>query len=179
MEFAYGIGIILLYLLMAALCLAAVILSCLSVSGTWLVVLAAVVSYFLPEGQFAGWVSVSVFLLLAASVEALEFAAGFFGVTGKGGSRLAGLMALTGGIAGAILGSLIPVPLLGSLIGMFLLSFILVYAVEYKRLKKHEQAADIAAGSVIARAAVILLKVTITMAMILYLWGAMLIRALS
>lgn len=177
MDIAAGIGIVLVYLLISTLCIVAVILSCLSLSGTWLVAAAAILSYFLPGDQFAGWVCVGLFLILSAVVEVLESVAASLGVAKRGGSKLAGVMAFTGGIAGAILGSFIPVPLLGSLIGMFVLSFILVYAVEYKRLKKHGHAADIATGTVIARVIVILLKVTMTMAMILYLLGYIVLKA--
>jgi uncharacterized protein YqgC (DUF456 family) len=101
------------------------------------------------------------------------------GVSRKGGSKLAGLMAFIGGISGALLGALLPIPVpgLGPLLGMFLVSFLLVYAVEYRRLKLHEQAVNIATGAIIARAAIILLKVTATMGMLIYLWAAVIVKA--
>jgi uncharacterized protein YqgC (DUF456 family) len=68
-------------------------------------------------------------------------------------------------IVTGLLGSLIPVPLVGSLSGMLVGSFVCVYAVERRRLPEGG-AAGIAWGTVIARVAVLLLKVTVTLGMI-------------
>lgn len=157
------------YAAVTLLCITGLVLSCLSFSGTWLVSAAAILTVFLSGDQFAGWICVSAFLGISAVVEAVEQAAGTIGVTKRGGSRLAGVMAAIGGIAGAILGTLIPVPLLGSLIGMLALSFASVYLVEYIRLKKHDKAAEIAAGTLTAKAGVILLKVLSTLGMAVFL----------
>jgi len=176
MEIAAHIGNVLLYVLLVILCLSGIILSCLSISGTWLVSLAAILSIFLKGDVFVGWICVAVFLLISGAIEGLEFIAGTMGVTRKGGSKLAGVMALVGGILGTILGGFIPIPLLGPILGMLVLSFVMVYAVEYQRLKKHSSAADIATGTVIARAVVILLKVTATLGMVLYFWVALVVE---
>ncbi len=173
MEIAAHIGNVLLYVLLGILCVSGIVLSCLSISGTWLVSLAAVLTIFLRGEVFVGWICVALFLIISGLIEGLEFIAGNLGVSSKGGSKLAGFAAFTGGIAGAILGGFIPVPILGPLLGMFALSFALVYAVEYRRLRKHASAVDIATGTIIARVAVILLKVTATMGMIFYLWIAL------
>lgn len=170
MEIAANIGAILLYILIAVLCLSGLILSCLSISGTWLVSLAAILTFFLKGDSFAGWICIGIFLAASAIIEGLEFVASSMGVSKKGGSKLASFMAFVGGIMGAILGTFIPIPILGPVIGMFLGSFLLVYAVEYHRLKKHSIAADIATGTILARAAIIILKVVATMGMTLYLW---------
>lgn len=169
MEIAANIGGALVYLLIALLCLSGLILSCLSISGTWLVSLAAILTFFLKGDSFVGWICVGIFLALSAVVEALEFVASSMGVTKKGGSKLASFMAFAGGILGAILGAFIPIPVIGPVIGMFLVSFLLVYAVEYRRLRTHSRAADIATGTILARAAIIILKVAATMGMIFYL----------
>lgn len=178
MDIAASIGVALLYFTIALLCIAAIILSCVSISGTWLVSLAAILTIFLPANMFVGWICIAIFLVFSALIEALELVAGALGVSKKGGSRLAGIMAFIGGILGAILGCFIPIPVIGPLMGMFLLSFLLVYAVEYRRLKTHAEAADIAAGAILARALIILLKVTATMGMIIYLLIAILRNAL-
>jgi uncharacterized protein YqgC (DUF456 family) len=178
MEIAANIGTSLLYLLIAVLCLSGLILSCLCISGTWLVSLAALLTFFLKGDSFAGWICVGFFLAVSAIIEALEFISSSLGVARKGGSKLAGFMAFIGGIIGAILGSFIPIPIVGPLLGMFLLSFLLVYAVEYNRVRKHAMAADIATGTILARAAIILLKVTATLGMTLYLWVSIIAKAL-
>ena len=64
-----------------------------------------------------------------------------------------------------ILGSGIPVPVLGNLIGMIMGSFLLAFLVEHNRMKKVEHAAHVATGAVIARLSVIFLKITATLAM--------------
>ena len=178
MEIASNIGMVSLYIVIALLCLGGIVLSCLSISGTWIISLAAILTVFLKGDVFVGWVCVAVFLAISAVIEGLEFVAGSMGVSKKGGSKLAGLMAFLGGILGAVLGALLPIPVpgVGPLVGMFAVSFLLVYAVEYRRLKHHEQAVNIATGAVIARVAVILLKVTATMGMIIYLWAAVILK---
>ena len=152
-----------------ALCAGGLLLSCLSFSGTWLVVAAAALAAALRAHPFPGWWTVAVFALLAAAVEGLEMAAGAWGVRRRGGSPLAGFMALVGGLAGLMVGGLIPVPVVGPLIGMMAGSFWLVYLVERRRLQHAERAAAIAWGAVAARALTILVKVTVTLGMAGYL----------
>jgi len=157
-----AIGAIVVILL---LCLAGTVMSCIALSGTWVIALAAAVAALLPGEGMPGWGLVGVFLLISAAVEGIEFLAGYWGVRKRSGSRLASLAALVGGLVGMVVGALISPPLLGSLIGMIVMSFVLVYAVEHHRLKEASKAAHIAMGAVIARVAVIMLKVGTTLAM--------------
>ena len=157
------------YILVGLLCLAGLILSCLTISGTWLVLLATILAAFLGGPHFPGWITIVLFLVLAIFVEIVEWLAGLWGVQKRGGSKLAGFAAIVGGILGLFLGTLIPIPILGSLFGMFAGSFALAYAVEHHRLKVSSQALHIAWGTVIARILVLLLKVVITLSMIAYL----------
>jgi uncharacterized protein YqgC (DUF456 family) len=153
------------------LCLAGLVLSCLTISGTWLVVGATILAALLRPGGFPGWWTVAAFVLVSAFVEAIEALAGIWGVRKRGGSHLAGLAAFAGGILGVFLGSLIPIPVLGQLLGMLVGSFALTFAVEAYRLKKAEHAAHIAWGTVLARVAVLLMKVVVTLGMIVVLAG--------
>ncbi len=155
------------------LCLAGIVLACLSLSGTWLVCAAAALAAPLSGPEFPGWWTVAVFVLIAALVEALESVAGFWGVQRRGGSKLAGVMALVGGLGGMLLGGLVPPPGLGALVGMLAGSFALVYWVEKRRLRA-DQAAHVAMGAVIARVLMILLKVTASLGMTGALWIGML-----
>ena len=108
-----GAGLVLI----ALLCLAGVILSCLTISGTWLVSAAALLAMFLPIDTPPGIWTVIIFLVISGLVEAVEALAGAWGVTKRGGSRLAGAAALVGGLVGLVVGALIPPAILGSLAG--------------------------------------------------------------
>ena len=151
------------------LCLAGLALSCLSISGTWLVTAAAALLAWGNGSGFPGWGTPVGFAVIAALVEGIEAAAGWFGVTSRGGSKRAGVAAMAGGLLGAIAGTAIPIPILGSLFGMLAGSFLLAYYVEQRRLGNREAALHIAKGALLARLAVLLLKVTVTLGMIGFL----------
>jgi len=160
-----------LYVFMALLCLVGVGLSCVSISGTWLVVAATVIAAFAREDAFPGVWTVVVFVGMSLLVEVAEALAGAWGVRRRGGSHAAGVWAVLGGLLGMVLGTLIPIPVVGSLIGMMTGSFVLVFLVERRRLAA-DKAAGIAWGAVAARMAVILLKVVVTLGMSVALfWG--------
>ncbi len=157
-----GLGVVAIVLL----CAVAVVLSCVSISGTWVVLGAAVIAILMRgETGFPGWLTLVVFLLLSIVVEVAEAVAGSWGVVKRGGSKLAGLVSLIGGLLGLVVGVLIPIPIIGPLIGMLALSFGSVFMVEHWRLKHIEHAANIAWGAVWARILVIFLKVIITLGM--------------
>ena len=168
-----GLGLV----IAALLCISGVVLSCLSLSGMWLAVAAAVLAALTTDGAFPGLWTVIVFATLSALVEVAEFAAGAWGVKRRGGSKLAGLMAVVGGMLGLALGSFIPVPVLGNLIGMLIGSFGLVFAVERHRLRKTGEAASIAWGAVLGRVFMIVLKVCVTMGMTAYLFIGMMVQS--
>lgn len=140
------------------LCLAGIFLSLFALSGTWLVVGAAILALFLPTPRAVGIWTVFSFLALAVLMELLEWLAGAWGVYKRGGSRLGSLMALIGGVAGFFLGFSIPIPLIGNFVGMLLLSFLLVFLVERQRLGQDGPAAHIALGAVLARVIMVLVK---------------------
>jgi uncharacterized protein YqgC (DUF456 family) len=170
-QFA-GLGLI--YLILILLCLVALVLSSLSISGTWLVSFVAVIVALLRGFSFPGWGTIIVFLVLSGIVEVAEGLAGAWGVTKRGGSGFAGFMAIVGGILGMILGGFIPVPIIGSLLGMMAGSFLLVFLVERKRLADGK-AADIAMGAVIARVLIVVLKVLVTLGMVVFLLGGLIV----
>ncbi|MBN2162335.1 MAG: DUF456 domain-containing protein [Pontiellaceae bacterium] len=151
--------------LAALLCFLGFILSCLSLSGTWSVLAATALVAWQRWPDFPGIPTLIVFLLLCIGVEVLEAMAASWGVQKRGGSRVAGWAALGGGFLGMILGGFIPVPIIGNLIGMILGSFGCAFLVEHARLKKAEHAAHIATGAVLARLAVIFLKLGVTVLM--------------
>lgn len=166
-----GVGF--LHLLIVVLCLVSVALSCVSLSGTWVVTLATVLATLRPGSAFPGWWMVLAFLVVSALVEGVEALAGTWGVKKRGGSGWAGAAALVGGLGGMVFGVGLPVPVLGPLIGMMAGGFLLTFLVEHYRLKKASHAAHIAWGSVVARVLVIVVKVVVTLAMIAVLLGGM------
>jgi uncharacterized protein len=156
----------LLFTLSLLLCLIALGLSALAFSGTWLVLLAALITFFATDVPGVG--TLIAFALLCIFSEIAETIAGSIGVQKRGGSKWAGLAALVGGLIGAVIGTPI-IPVLGTFLGMLLGSFVLAFLVEWKRLKHHEQAASIAWGAIWARLIILLLKTALTLGMSLWL----------
>ena len=165
-----------LWLAVGLLCLAGLALSCLSISGTWLVTAAAALLAWTSGDRFPGWGTPITFASVSALVEGFEAIAGWLGVTSRGGSKWAGVAAMAGGLLGAIAGTAIPIPLLGSLLGMLIGSFLLAYYVEWKRLANSQAALHIATGGLLARLVVLLLKVTVTLGMIGFLAAGQLLE---
>ncbi len=157
------------YFLVGILCLVGFILSCLSLSGTWLVLAATGLAAWFNRPEFPGVGTLVVFLVLCIGVEVLEALAGAWGVQKRGGSKAAGWAALGGGFLGMLLGSFIPVPILGNLIGMVAGSFGGAFLVEHAKMKKADHAAHVAFGAVLARLGVIFLKTGVTLAMVITL----------
>lgn len=157
---------ILLLILTALLCGIGILFSALAFSGTWMVLLAALITFFAVDVPSLG--TLIVFALLCIAAEAIEALAGWLGIQKKGGSKRAGLAAVAGGLIGTIVGSSI-LPIIGTFLGMLAGSFALAFLVESNRLKHHGQAAGIAMGAVSARLAVTLLKLTLTLIMTIWL----------
>ncbi len=176
LNFFQVAGVGLVYLIIVVLCLVALLLSCLSISGTWLVVLATIIAAIVRGFSFPGWWTITIFVLLSAAVEFAEAMAGAWGVAKRGGSRFAGFMAIIGGLLGMVVGSFIPIPIIGSLLGMMVGSFLLVFLVERQRLEA-AHAVDIAWGAVIARVLIVVLKVMVTFGMIIVLLGGLIFFA--
>lgn len=160
-----GAGVIIVLVVAWLLCVAGVVLSCLSFSGTWLVAIASLLMLWVGDGSI-GWWTVIGFLLVCVVVEVLDTLSGALGVKKVGGSRASVWVAFFAGIGGMILGAPI-FPPLGSLLGMCICSFVAVYVVEIRRAERNKgDAAKVATASVIARILVILLKLVATLGMI-------------
>ena len=169
MQWLSVAGVFLAWTACALLCLGGLILAVFSISGTWLVLGAAIGAAFLTgPGEFPGGPALLAFGAVCAAVDVIEWFAASWGVRRRGGSTAAGWMALLGSLGGAIMGGMV-VPVLGSLVGMMLGSFALVYLTERRRLKKNAPAAHIARGAVLAGISVLFLKVAATAALVLWL----------
>ena len=147
----------------ATLCLLGLILSCLSLSGTWPVLgAAALLARVLPG--FPGIGTLIVFAVVCVAVELFDALAASWGIARRGGSKTAGWAALGGGLLGMLFGGmLIPVPILGSMLGLLAGSFAGAFFAERSKMKKADRAAHVAMGAVFARLAVLFVKVGATL----------------
>jgi len=159
-----------IYAVAGLLCFTGFALSCLSLSGTWAVLFAAVLLAWFRRPDYPGTGTLILFLVLCIGVEIAEAFAASWGVQKRGGSKAAGWAALGGGLIGMLLGGvLIPVPVIGPLLGMAGGSFGGAFITEHARVKKTSHAAHVAKGAVLARLFIIFLKVGVTLAMALTL----------
>ena len=152
------------FILVWVLCLTGIVLSGLTFSGTWLVLGATALAAVLRDG-FPGWKTLLLYGVICFSVEAVEMLASAWGVKQRGGSSRAGFAAMAGGLVGLLVGSAIPIPVVGSLLGLFSGCFLGAFTVEYMRLKEHGKALHIAWGAVSARVIMLCLKLVVTMGM--------------
>jgi len=79
---------ILVYILGFGMCLTGVALSMVTVSGTWLVLLAGLLFKVSNVSLNPSWTVLIVLAVMAVLVEVFEALAGYFGVVKKGGSKL-------------------------------------------------------------------------------------------
>jgi uncharacterized protein YqgC (DUF456 family) len=152
------------------LALLGLLLSCLGISGGYLIALAAALAAPLSGAEFPGWGVPLAFALVAGAVDVAEWMASHWGVRRRGGSRLAGFAAMGGGLAGLVVGSML-LPLVGSLLGMMAGSFGLAYWVERNRLQTSAPAAHIATGAVLACIAILMLKVAVALVLVAVLFA--------
>ncbi len=157
------------YIAALLLCLAGLVLSALTFSGTWFVLGAALLLAWLRGPGFPGAATLIVFLLLCIAIEVAEWLAGAWGVQKRGGSKLAGVAAMFGGLLGLLLGSFIPIFVIGPLLGLLAGSFAGAYLVERHRLQAHAGALHIATGAILARIAMLLVKITVTLGLVVFL----------
>ncbi|MBW2969129.1 DUF456 domain-containing protein [Candidatus Woesearchaeota archaeon] len=155
------IGLILLILL----CFLGILISFFGISGTWLVLLGAVV-YNLMHWSWVITIHWLVLLLvLATTVEILEFS--LAGITAKhyGASKIG----IIGAIIGAVLGALIGIPglLFGSVLGLLLGAFLGAVLFEFIFKKDISKALKAGIGAFTGAVGGIVLKVIITIIMII------------
>lgn len=163
---------LLLVLLALLLSLSGITLSALDISGTWLVAAAALCLHFASPQALPPWTAIVIAFLLCLAVDLFELFAARWGVLRRGGSPRAGCAAFVGTLLGAFLGGIVlPFPPFGSIVGMFLLAFLLVYLVERPRWKTTDPArpARIARGALLATAASWFLKLALSLALAAYL----------
>lgn len=144
--------------------------SALSFSGTWLILISALIFKAMDTRDTLGFSIIGIYAVICILVELVEPFAVKLGIQKYGGSKKGEIIGILSGVLGSILGEIIiPIPFLGNLIGMFLLSFFAVYCIEYRRLNCRYSSAKIAWGGVLAKVFMLLFKFLITFAMFLHL----------
>lgn len=92
--------------------------------GLWLMVGAAAVYAWLTGGAYIGWWTLASLLVLAIAGEVVELASSGAGAKRAGAGRRGLWGALIGGVLGGIFLSFIPIPVLSTLVGVCLGTFL-------------------------------------------------------
>ena len=123
--------------------------------------LAALALSLATHGARMRWYWAAGFVALGIAAELIDLAAGRFGLKKFGASKHAAWGALLGGVLGACGGSLIPVPLLGSVIASFIGTFAGAILFEMRHERTLEPNVKIGIGAVLGRALGVALKLCI------------------
>jgi uncharacterized protein YqgC (DUF456 family) len=121
------------YLFLLALMLMGLFLNIVGLPGLWLIVGAhAAYGYVTGWEQFVGWPSLIALIVLALCAEVVEFMAGAAGSKSAGGRKRGMIGAVVGGLVGAVFFTgLVPIPIVGTIIGVCLGTFIGAAIMEY------------------------------------------------
>ncbi len=136
-------------------------MACLTLPGAWLMLAAAVGCQFWQPGMFNWW-TIGVCAGLALLGEGAELAATALGATRAGGGRAGAWGAVGGTLLGAIAGTFVPPPIIGTLVGAAIGAGVGALAAERRwGGKTWDQAATIGSGAAVGRLAATLVKVVI------------------
>jgi hypothetical protein len=112
------------YVILFVLLLAGLALTLMTLPGLWVMVGSAAGYAWLTHGYFIGWKTLAVLLVWAAIAEVVELLSSGAGAKKAGGGRAGLWGALIGGIVGGIWLSFIPIPILSTLVGVCLGTFL-------------------------------------------------------
>ena len=150
------------FLLLMVTDICGIVLAAFMLPGLWLMVGGAAVYAWLTHGHFLSYYSLIALLLMAVAAELSEL---YFG---GAGAKKAGASAwgMGGGLVGAIVGGitlsgLVPVPILGTIIGICLGTFIGAFTIELILGQPLSQSAAIGLGAAKGRLTGIAGKLTI------------------
>jgi uncharacterized protein len=136
------------YICLVIFMLAGWVVNLAGLPGLWLM-LAGIAGYaWLTGGAFVGLWTLLILLAIVLLAEVVEFIAGGAGAKRAGASGWAIWSAVAGGVIGAIfLSFLLPIPVVGTIFGACLGSFLGAFAVEMMRRKSWQDAMRIGAGA--------------------------------
>jgi uncharacterized protein YqgC (DUF456 family) len=140
--------------------LAGVTLNVLTLPGNWLMLVAAAVYGWATGWRFVGWKWLVAILVVSAVAEVVEFASAGKAAAKFGGSRWGSAGAIVGGVVGGIcLTGLIPIPILGTLAGILVGTFLGSAAGELVAGKRVDRSMLIGAAATKGRLVGTILKV--------------------
>ncbi|MBI1191158.1 MAG: DUF456 family protein [Tepidisphaera sp.] len=102
--------------LLVVVSLVGIVLTLLTLPGTWLIVLAALLVKLWQPGMLSWWV-IGAAIGLAILGEVVEFGASALGATKGGASKRGAAGAVIGSLLGALIGSIVPPFPLGTIVG--------------------------------------------------------------
>jgi len=155
------------YILLLLIALAGLLMVIVTMPGLWLVTAAAAVFALLTHFHFIGRETLIALVVLSFAGELLELGAGGAAARRAGGGR----RAMIGGAIGALLGGffltfIIPVPILGTIFGVCLGSFLGAAGLEMLGGKQIPHSLRIGAGAATGRFLGIIIKLMIGLAML-------------
>jgi uncharacterized protein len=163
----------LLYILLLVSCLIGLLLVLVMLPGLFLMAAASAVYTLLTRAHYLGLRTLLVILVLAVVAELLEMSLGGFVTRRAGGSGGAITGATIGGIAGGIFLTFIPIPIVSTIVGICLGTFIGAVSVELLAGRAKSHSIGIGVAAVKGRLGGVVMKLTIGLAMFLViLWTA-------
>jgi uncharacterized protein YqgC (DUF456 family) len=156
------------YFLLLLTAVVGLVFTLVTLPGLWLIVGAAAIYAWLTGGVYLGIKTLIVLLLMAAGAEVAELVFGGRGAKKAGGTA----WGVAGGLVGAIVGGLvltpfIPIPVLGTLVGICLGTFLGAFGLELLMGKPVNHSLRIGVGALKGRFAGIIGKMLVGAAMFL------------
>ncbi len=147
---------------------AGLVLDVLGLFGNWIILGAMVAAWAISGFTYFGWVGIAGMAGLAILGEALEMAAAGYGAKKFGGSKGSMVAALVGCLLGGVAFTpLIPVPLVGTLIGACIGSFVGAALYEYIQMERGAgQALWTGIGAALGKVAGLFAKLAMGLAML-------------
>lgn len=163
-------------LLIALAALMGLVMAAFTLPGAWLMLAAAVGCEAWHPGTFSWW-TIGICAALALLGEAAELIATALGATRAGGGRAGAWGAVGGTLLGAIVGTFMPPPIIGTLAGAAIGAGVGALTAERKwGGKSWDQAANIGSGAAMGRLVATVVKVGIALVIALTLGVAAWVR---
>jgi uncharacterized protein YqgC (DUF456 family) len=150
-----------LYLILLLTAVVGWFLLLLLMPGLFLMTAASAAYALLTRGHYISWRALLVLLALSLAAELIELFLGKAVIRRAGGGSAALTGATIGGIAGGIFLTFIPIPILGTLVGVCLGTFIGAFAVELIGGTTHGGSIGVGLGAVKGRLGGIVAKLAI------------------